>query len=75
MTAVEFLLIELRIEDLAKGEKLSVVLEICKEAKEMEKKQIIEAVESTINSVKLDDKKEGFICMNGEGYYKQTFNK
>ena len=75
MTAVEFLLRELRIEDLAKGEQLSVVLEICKQAKEMEKKQIIEAVESTINSVKLDDKKEGFICMNGEGYYKQTFNK
>lgn len=75
MTAVEFLLKELRIEDLAKGEQLSIVLEICKQAKEMEKKHIIEAVEYTINSVKLDDKKEGFICMNGEGYYKQTFNK
>lgn len=43
-TAVEFLLRELRIEDLAKGEQLSVVLQICNEAKQMEKEQIVQAV-------------------------------
>jgi hypothetical protein len=44
MTAVDFLLRELRIEDLAKSEQLSVVIEICKEAKEMEKEQIRKAM-------------------------------
>lgn len=39
-TAVEYLLKELRIEDLAKGEHLSVVLDICEKAKEMEKEQL-----------------------------------
>ena len=42
-TAVNFLLRELRIEDLAKGEQLSVVLHICEEAKQMEKEQIMNA--------------------------------
>lgn len=42
-TAVSFLLRELRIEDLAKGEQLSVVLQICEQAKQIEKEQIVEA--------------------------------
>ena len=42
-TAVEFLIRELRIEDLAKSEQLSVVHHIINEAKAMEKEQITDA--------------------------------
>ena len=43
------------------------------QAKQMEKEQIIEAVESTIKSVKLTDDKTAFFAMGGEGYYNETF--
>ena len=49
-TAVSFLLRELRIEDLAKGKQLSVVLHICEEAKQMEKKQIIKAYKEFLDT-------------------------
>lgn len=42
-TAVSFLLRELRINDLAKENQLSVVLQLCEEAKAMEQQQIVEA--------------------------------
>ena len=43
------------------------------QAKEMEKQQIIEAVESTIKSVKLTDDKTAFFAMGGEGYYTEQY--
>ena len=39
----------------------------------MEKEQIIEAVESTIKSVKLTDDKTAFFAMGGEGYYTEQY--
>lgn len=42
-TAIEFLIRELRIEDLAKSEQLSVVYNIILEAKQMERDQINKA--------------------------------
>jgi len=47
--------------------------EVLKKAKEMEKEQIIEAVESTIKSVKLTEDKTAFFAMGGEGYYTETY--
>jgi hypothetical protein len=44
-----------------------------KQAKEMEKEQIIEAVESTIKSVELTEDKTAFFAMGGEGYYTETY--
>ena len=48
---------------------------ILEQAKEMEKKQIIEACENTIKSFELDKDKTGFFVMGGEGYYNQTFKQ
>ena len=69
-TAVEFLLRELRIEDLAKGEQLSVVLQICEQAKQMEKEQIVEANISGMQFVHCDENRwEEY----AEKYYNETF--
>lgn len=75
MTAVNWLIEQIKSDQNQKALSANEWMQVIEQAKAMEKEQIIEAVESTINSIKLDDKKEGFICMNGEGYYKQTFNK
>jgi hypothetical protein len=40
---------------------------------DIEKKQIITAIDETLKGVKLDEGKTGFIAMWGEGYYKQTY--
>jgi len=65
-TAVEWL-VEQYIE------KLTITTSMFEQAKQMEKEQIIEAVESTIKSVKLTDDKTAFFAMGGEGYYNETF--
>ena len=72
-TAVNFLLRELRIEDLAKGEQLSVVLQICEKAKQMEKEQI---QESWNDGNFLG--RNGNILLEyntGKQYYNETYNK
>jgi len=43
------------------------------QAKEMEKEQIITAIDETLKGVKLDEDKTGFIAMWGKGYYKKTY--
>jgi hypothetical protein len=43
------------------------------QAKQMEKEQIITAIDETLKGVKLDEDKTGFIAMWGEGYYKKTY--
>ena len=48
--------------------------ELFEQAKEMEKEQIIEAVESTIKSVELTEDKTAFFAMGGEGYYNETYH-
>jgi hypothetical protein len=42
---------------------------------ELEKQQIIDACENTILSVELSTDKKGFFAKEGEGYYKETFEK
>ena len=69
-TAVEWLR-----EKLWQEFKFSFSDNILEQAKEMEKKQIIEACENTIKSFELDKDKTGFFVMGGEGYYNQTYKK
>ena len=40
---------------------------------DLEKQQIINAIDETLQGVQLDKDKTGFIAMWGEGYYKQNF--
>jgi hypothetical protein len=47
--------------------------ELIDKANEMFKAAIIEACESTLRSVKLDETKEGFFAKTGEGYYKENY--
>jgi hypothetical protein len=70
-TAVEWLEKELNwIEE----NKYTSYIELkIKQAKAMEREQIIEAVESTIKSVKLTDDKTAFFAMGGEGYYTEQY--
>jgi hypothetical protein len=44
-----------------------------KQAKEMEKEQIMKSVNDTIKRIKLDEDKTGFIAQNGEGYFNETY--
>ena len=73
-TAVEFLLRELRIEDLAKGEQLSVVLLICEQAKQMEKEQICKAWDDG-DYAHFYSKETGKDFVNGEEYYNETYGE
>ena len=70
-TAVEWLIDMLVTENeiTLKGENYKLF----DQAKEMEKEQLINAVESTINSFELTEDKTGFFTMGGEGYYNETF--
>jgi hypothetical protein len=54
---------------------LDVLINKEDKAKEMEKQQIIDAVDFINNNIILDDDKTGFITTHGDGYYNQTFNK
>jgi hypothetical protein len=38
-----------------------------------EKQNIIDAVNNTIQNIKLDEDKNGFIAQNGEGYFNETY--
>lgn len=70
-TAVEWLIDMLVTENqiTLKGENYKLF----DRAQAMEKEQIIDAVESTINSFELTEDKTGFFAMGGEGYYNETF--
>ena len=46
---------------------------IMNEAKEMEKQQIINAIDCCFASLKLSDDKNMFIAMTAEQYYNETF--
>ena len=59
-TAIEFLIRELRIEDLAKSEQLSVVYNIILEAKQMERDQINKAFYDGYYQEELYNAKEYF---------------
>lgn len=72
-TAVSFLLRELRIEDLAKGEQLSVVLQICEQAKKMEKEQTKHAFIIGGQQGFLSASEEEY--MNFEQYYNEIYLK
>ena len=39
----------------------------------VEKQQIVNAVNHTIESIQLDEDKTGFIAQNGEGYFNETY--
>ena len=44
-----------------------------KNALEMEKEQIVEAVNTTIKGIRVDKQRKGFFVVNGEGYYASTY--
>ena len=69
ITAVEFLLRELRIEDLAKSEQLSVVYHIINEAKAMEKDQIMSSYIDGADDVTNCERRLA------EQYYNDEYNK
>jgi hypothetical protein len=48
---------------------------ILEQAKEIEKEQIIEAVNFINNNIKLDEDKTGFMTTTGQGYYNNTYDK
>ncbi len=48
---------------------------ILEQAKEIEKQQIIEAVNFINNNIKLDEDKTGFMTTTGQGYYNNTYDK
>lgn len=68
-TAVEFLLRELRIEDLAKSEQLSVVYHIINEAKAMEKDQIMSSYIDGADDVTNCERRLA------EQYYNETYGR
>ena len=70
-TAVEFLIRELRIEDLAKSEQLSVVYHIINEAKAMEKEQIIDSYCKGCADITKDN--SIFPREKSEQYYNETY--
>ena len=48
---------------------------ILEQAKEMEKEQIIDAVNFINNNLKLDEDKTGFFTTTGDGYYRNTYGE
>jgi len=46
---------------------------VFEQAKEMEKDQIIEAVDVCLGTVELSEDKSGFTALSGEGYYKERY--
>jgi len=74
-TAVEFLLTELDIAKLISREKLTMAAEVVRQAKKMEKQQIIDAFnEGEINSVDYFNP-ENITKEEAEQYYDEKFNK
>ena len=69
-TAVEWLIEEL-IESQYFPYGTPIIL--IQQAKEMEKQQIVEAVDCCFASLKLSDDKNMFIAMTAEQYYNETF--
>jgi hypothetical protein len=74
-TAVEWLIEQIENQRETGNTDLRTTLHFCDKAKEMEKQQIIDAVDFINNNIILDDDKTGFITTHGDGYYNQTFNK
>ena len=72
-TAVSFLLRELRIEDLAKGEQLSVVLQICEEAKAMEKEQITQSFVGGADFREMNKHHNRSAASYADQYYRTNF--
>jgi hypothetical protein len=68
-TAVEWFFYQLYTMEV----EYETIMKLLEQAKAMEKEQIIEAVESTIKSVKLTEDKTAFFAMGGEGYYTETY--
>lgn len=54
---------------------IKIPFSIYEEAKEMEKGQIIDAVNFINNNLKLDEDKTGFFTTTGDGYYKNNYGK
>ena len=48
---------------------------ILEQSKEMEKGQIIDAVNFINNNLKLDEDKTGFFTTTGDGYYRNTYGE
>jgi hypothetical protein len=65
-TALDFLLTELDIDKLINRENLTIAAEVVRQAKEMEKEQIIDAYKFGLSDE---------YVIGSENYYKETFGK
>jgi hypothetical protein len=73
-TALDFLLTELDIAKLISRENLIMAAEVVRQAKEMEKQQIIDAYDlGSLSDMQYPDPKT--VIENGEQYYNETFKK
>ena len=68
-TALEFLLAELDIAKLIEREKLTMAAEVVRQAKQMEKEQIMDARLSTFDLIRRDD------VLKTEQYYNETYGE
>ena len=68
-TAVEFLLAELDIAKLIEREKLTMAAEVVRQAKQMEKEQIMDARLSTFDLLRRND------VLKAEQYYNETYGE
>lgn len=66
-TAIDWLVQELR-----NGKELNANL--IEQAKQMEKQQMIKIADHCLSTVKIIDKKSGFVAMAAEQYYWENFN-
>jgi hypothetical protein len=53
----------------------SSMYHLIEKAKEMEKEQIVEAVNTTIKNIRVDKERKGFFVVDGKGYYDMTYKK
>jgi hypothetical protein len=72
-TAVEFLLTELDIAKLIEREKLTMAAEVVRQAKAMEKEQIVIAHGTKSNGRLKNDGQFIISEITGEQYYKETY--
>ena len=70
-TAVEFLLTELDITKLIAREKLTMAAEVVRQAKQMEKEQIMEFTRRAVRKI-LDEDRQSLFDL--EEYYNETYH-
>lgn len=75
-TAVEWLMSQMLAASVNKEtEEMHITLpkDVFKQAKAMEKEQIVEAVDCCLSSIQLSEDKNSFIALSAEQYYNERF--